>query len=89
MSGGRHIALGPAIAFAGLSIVGEGALAGFILRANRRMVRSSSRWTRRTGVRQHVGLLSAGLPRRRWCAAPRWPVGPYIDPAILASSACW
>lgn len=27
MSGGRHIALGPAIAFAGLSIVGEGALA--------------------------------------------------------------
>ena len=37
MSGGRHIALGPAIAFAGLSIVGEGALAWFILRANRRI----------------------------------------------------
>lgn len=49
MSGGRHIALGPAIAFAGLSIVGEGALAGFILRANRRIGSSSSRWTRRTG----------------------------------------
>jgi len=37
MSGGRHIALGPAIAFAGLSIVGEGALAWFVLRANRRI----------------------------------------------------
>ena len=37
MSGGRQIALGPAIIFAGLSIVAESVLAWFVLRANRRI----------------------------------------------------
>ncbi len=87
MSGGRHIALGPAIAFAGLSIVGEGALAGFILRANRRIgsefiALDAKNWVIAASMSACYLLAFLGgvlVQGTSWA----W-VGPYIDPAILA-----
>lgn len=87
MSGGRHIALGPAIAFAGLSIVGEGALAWFILRANRRIgsefiALDAKNWVIAASMSACYLLAFLGGVLVQGTSLA-W-VGPYIDPAILA-----
>jgi predicted Co/Zn/Cd cation transporter (cation efflux family) len=87
MSGGRHIALGPAIAFAGLSIVGEGALAWFVLRANRRIgsefiALDAKNWVIAASMSACYLLAFLGGVLVRGTSLA-W-VGPYIDPAILA-----
>lgn len=87
MSGGRHIALGPAIIFAGLSLVAESALAWFVLRANRRIgsefiALDAKNWVVAASMSAcyMVAFLGGVLVQGTTWA---W-VGPYIDPAILA-----
>lgn len=87
MSGGRQIALGPAIAFAGLSIVAESALAWFVLRANRRIgsefiALDAKNWVIAASMSACYLLAFLGGVLVRGTSLA-W-VGPYIDPAILA-----
>ncbi|WP_313341957.1 cation transporter [Stenotrophomonas sp.] len=86
MSGGREIALGPAIVFAVLSLIGEAAMTLFIRRANRSIGSDfvgldAKNWMVATAMSGAYligfggGWLLRGTP---WA----WIV-PYIDPAIL------
>jgi predicted Co/Zn/Cd cation transporter (cation efflux family) len=86
MSGGREIALGPAIVFAVLSLIGEAAMTLFIRRANRSIGSDfvgldAKNWMVATAMSAAYliafggGWLLRGTP---WA----WIV-PYIDPAIL------
>jgi hypothetical protein len=70
---------------------GEGALAWFVLRANRRIGGVHRAGREELGDRgQHVGLLPAGLPRRRAGAGTRWPgSGRTSTRPSSPSSACW
>lgn len=86
MSGGRHIALGPAIVFAVLSIIAESALAIFVRRANRRIGSEfvgldAKNWMVAAAMSGAYLLAFGGgwlLRGTSWA----WVV-PYIDPAIL------
>ncbi len=86
MSGGRHIALGPAIVFAVLSIIAESALAIFVRRANRRIGSEfvgldAKNWMVAAAMSGAYLLAFGGgwlLTGTQWA----WVV-PYIDPAIL------
>lgn len=86
-SGGRLIALGPAIVFATISLLAEGALAVFVLRANRRIgsdfiALDAKNWIIAASMSACYlvafigGVLVRGTPLA-------W-IGPYIDPGILA-----
>ncbi len=86
-SGGRLIALGPAIVFAAISLLAEGALAVFVLRANRRIgsdfiALDAKNWIIAASMSACYlvafigGVLVRGTPLA-------W-IGPYIDPGILA-----
>lgn len=86
-SGGRLIALGPAIAFGLISLVGEGALAAFVLRANRRIgsefiALDAKNWLIAASMSACYLLAFVGGVLVRGTA---WAwIGPYIDPGILA-----
>lgn len=87
MSGGRHIALGPAMIFAALSLLAEAALGVFVLRANRRIgsefiALDAKNWMIAASMSACylVAFLGGALVRG---TAWDW-IGPYIDPAILA-----
>lgn len=86
-SGGRLIALGPATVFATISLLAEGALAVFVLRANRRIgsdfiALDAKNWIIAASMSACYlvafigGVLVRGTPLA-------W-IGPYIDPGILA-----
>ncbi|KAF1013499.1 MAG: hypothetical protein GAK31_03648 [Stenotrophomonas maltophilia] len=87
MSGGRVIALGPAIWFAVLSLLAESLLALFVIRANRRIgsefiALDAKNWVIAASMSAcYLAAFVGGalLHGTRW----GW-VGPYIDPAILA-----
>lgn len=86
-SGGRLIALGPAITFAVISIVAESALAIFTLRANRRIgsdfiALDAKNWIVAASMSACylVAFIGGALVRDTSLA---W-VAPYIDPGILA-----
>jgi len=86
-SGGRLIALGPAIAFGVFSLLFETALGAFVLRANRRIgsdfiALDAKNWLIAAAMSACYILAFIGgalVIDTRWA----W-LGPYIDPAILA-----
>lgn len=86
-SGGRLIALGPAIAFGVISLIGEGALAAFVLRANRRIgsefvALDAKNWIIAASMSAcYLVAFLGGMVVRDTSWA--W-IGPYIDPGILA-----
>ena len=86
-SGGRLIALGPAIIFAAISLLAEAGLAVFVLRANRR-IRSdfialdAKNWSIAASLSACylLAFVGGGLVR----GTPLAWMGPYVDPGILA-----
>ncbi len=86
-SGGRLIALGPAIVFGVVSLVAEGLFGAFVLRANRRIGSEflgldAKNWLIAASMSAcYVVAFAAGVLVKdtHW----DW-IGPYIDPAILA-----
>lgn len=86
-SGGRLIALGPAIVFAAISLLAEGALAVFVLRANRRIgsdfiALDAKNWIIAASMSAcYLMAFIAGVLVR---GTPLACIGPYIDPGILA-----
>lgn len=86
-SGGRLIALGPAITFAALSLLCEGALAAFVLRANRGIgsefvALDAKNWCIAASLSAcYLLAFLAGILVRGTSLA--W-IGPYLDPGILA-----
>ncbi len=86
-SGGRLIALGPAIIFAAISLLAEAGLAVFVLRANRR-IRSdfialdAKNWSIAASLSACYLLAFVGGALVR--GTPLAWMGPYVDPGILA-----
>ena len=86
-SGGRLIALGPAITFGLISLLAEGALAAFVLRANRRIgsdfiALDAKNWIIAASMSACYLLAFVGGALVR--GTPLDWIGPYIDPGILA-----
>jgi len=88
LSGGREIALGPAIGFAALSMLAEGGFAACVWRANRRIgsafvALDAKNWGIAASMSACYLLAFLG---GAWLHGTRlaW-LGPYIDPAILAA----
>ncbi|WP_295522027.1 cation diffusion facilitator family transporter [uncultured Stenotrophomonas sp.] len=87
MSGGRHIALGPAIVFGVVSLLAESAFGAFVWRANRRIgsdfiALDAKNWVIAASMSAcYVAAFVGGVLVQGTSLA--W-VGPYIDPAILA-----
>lgn len=87
-SGGRLIALGPAIVFAAVSLLAEAALAVFVLRANRHIgsdfiALDAKNWVIAASMSACylVAFIGGALVR----GTPLAWIGPYIDPGILAA----
>lgn len=86
-SGGRLIALGPAIVFGVASLLAEGAFGWFVLRANRRIgsefvALDAKNWLIAASMSACylVAFIGGALVR----GTPLDWIAPYIDPAILA-----